>query len=120
MTRLLSVLVVAIALVLACAGVAAAVLPVPYFNQRDSLWSSYQLYGDDPERVVDVSKTALDALGPVTDDTVNIEFADQGAELGVVSLASSYDRQAAYDYAIQWWNSCNHDCSGDFYDCTPY
>jgi len=40
-------------------------------------------------RVIDVSKTALDALGVVTDDTVNIEFADQSAELGPVSKSSS-------------------------------
>ena len=44
----------------------------------------------------------------------------QSTPLGVVSSASSYDRQAAYDYAIQWWDSCNHDCSGDHDDCTPY
>lgn len=36
-------------------------------------------------RVIDVSKTALDALGAVTDDIVNIEFADQDANLGPVS-----------------------------------
>ena len=36
------------------------------------------------ERVIDVSKTALDALDALTDDTVNIEFADQSARVGDV------------------------------------
>ena len=42
------------------------------------------------ERVIDVSKTALDALNAVTDDIVNIEFADQSAPLGVVDLGIGY------------------------------
>ena len=63
---------------------------------------------------------ALGALGAVTDDTINIEFVYQSAKLGVVSSSSSYDRQAAYNYAMQWWNSCNHDCSGDYVSCTPW
>ena len=64
--------------------------------------------------------TALDKLGAVTDGTVNIAFANQSAELGVVSSRSSYDRQAAYNYAMQWWNSCNHFCSGSWNECSPY
>ena len=35
-------------------------------------------------RVIDVSETALNALGAVTDATVNIEFADQNSALGRV------------------------------------
>jgi len=35
-------------------------------------------------RVIDVSETALNALGAVTDATVNIEFADQDSALGPV------------------------------------
>ena len=48
MSRLLSVLVVVVAVVLACTSVVAAMLPVPYFNQCDSRWSSDQLGGDGP------------------------------------------------------------------------
>ena len=89
MTRLFSVMMVAVAVVIVCAGVAAAMPPVPYFSQYDSRWSNDQLGGDCPERVVDVSKTALDALDVETEDTVNIEF----AELGVVSAASDSTEQ---------------------------
>jgi len=50
---------------------------------------------------------------------VYVSFADQSLPLGPVS--SSYDREAAYNYAMQWWNSCNHDCtSGDYKSCTPW
>ena len=38
-------------------------------------------------RVIDVSSTALDRLGAVTDDVVEIEFADQSAPLGVVATS---------------------------------
>ena len=48
MTRLLSVLVLVIAAVLAMAGVTAAMLPVPHFSQYDSRWSNDQLGGDGP------------------------------------------------------------------------
>ena len=123
MTRLFSVMVITIALVLACASVAAAVLPVPYFNQRDSLWSSYQLYGNAPEGVVDVSKTSLDALGPVTDDTVNIEFTDQNVPPGIVGLGSTYDPQAAVSYSDTWWDGRNpdyHDYSSSGGDCANF
>jgi hypothetical protein len=44
-------------------------------------------------RVIDVSETALNALGAVTDATVNIEFADQNSALGLVS-GSSYTTSA--------------------------
>ncbi len=54
-----------------------------------------------------------------SDEIVNNAFTDQGAEHGVVSSSSSYDRQAAYNYAMQWWNSCNHVC-GDYKSCTPW
>lgn len=36
-------------------------------------------------RVIDVSETALNTLGTVTDATVNIEFADQNSALGLVN-----------------------------------
>ena len=38
----------------------------------------------------------------------------QSAPLGVVSSASSYDRQAAYDYAQKYWNKvCSDGCFWD-------
>ena len=50
----------------------------------------------------------------MTDDTVNIEFADQSAEFGVLSSRSSYDRQAAYNYAQKYWNKvCSDGCFWD-------
>jgi GH25 family lysozyme M1 (1,4-beta-N-acetylmuramidase) len=75
-------------------------------------------YGRDTTGTYYASKAGFTFDGK-TDDTVNIEFADQGAELGVLSSSSSYDRQAAYNYAMQWWNSCNHEC-GDYKSCTPW
>ena len=43
-------------------------------------------------RVIDVSKTALlNSLGAVTDDTVNIEFADQNAPLGPCVPSVTFD-----------------------------
>lgn len=60
-------------------------------------------------RVIDVSKTAIDALGANTDDIVNIEFADQNAELGVYSggsgpstLENSEDKGGVETEVFQW------------------
>ena len=52
----------------------------------------------------------------MTDDTANIEFADQ-------SSRSSYDPQAAVNYAEAWWNGRNpayHDYSGSGGDCANF
>eukprot|EP00823_Brevimastigomonas_motovehiculus_P008127 TRINITY_DN73_c0_g1_i1.p1 TRINITY_DN73_c0_g1~~TRINITY_DN73_c0_g1_i1.p1 ORF type:complete len:220 (-),score=43.20 TRINITY_DN73_c0_g1_i1:290-883(-) len=35
-------------------------------------------------------------------------------------ICQAYDRKAAVDYAAQWYSNCNHDCSSDYDDCTPY
>ena len=66
-------------------------------------------------RAIDVSYTALNALGAKTDDRVNIEFADQSASLGPVQFHSTpdYNRQAAVNYAINYaYRAC--DC-GKYY-----
>jgi len=61
-------------------------------------------------RVIDVSKTAIDALGALTDDTVNIEFADQSAELGELSTNVDFPFFSQRDLA---W-------SGQKLDNSPY
>ncbi len=50
-----------------------------------------------------------EAFGAATNDTVNIEFADQ-------SSRSSYDRQAAYNYAYEYWDEV---CSDGYFWNTP-
>ena len=50
-------------------------------------------------RVIDVSETALNTLGTVTDATVNIEFADQNSALGLVNPVGEDPRIAN---AIGW------------------
>jgi cell wall-associated NlpC family hydrolase len=50
-------------------------------------------------RVIDVSETALNTLGTVTDATVNIEFADQNSALGLVNPVGEDPRIAK---AIGW------------------
>lgn len=67
-------------------------------------------------RVIDVSKTAIDALGANTDDIVNIEFADQNAELGVYTgesgsstLGNYEDEEEVESEVFQWpadMNTC--------------
>lgn len=39
--------------------------------------------------------------------------------ISIPVLAGAYDRQAAYNYASQWWSSCNHTC-GNYQSCTPW
>jgi N-acetyl-anhydromuramyl-L-alanine amidase AmpD/predicted secreted protein len=53
-------------------------------------------------RVIDVSLTALNYLDAVTDDTVNIGFADQNALLGYVSSGAYYPSAK--------WNPANTNC----------
>ncbi|AKB32495.1 hypothetical protein MSSIH_1805 [Methanosarcina siciliae HI350] len=48
-------------------------------------------------RVIDVSKTSIDALGASTDDVVNIEFADQTADLGVYAGESGSSTSGDYE-----------------------
>jgi hypothetical protein len=48
----------------------------------------------------------LDAFDAVTDDTVNIEFADQSAELGVVSSATVV-KNLDVPYIHQCWDTPN-------------
>jgi len=50
----------------------------------------------------------------------------RGVGIGVLAvlmaashLVAAYDPQAAYEYAEQWWNSCNHTC-GVYSQCTPW
>jgi len=49
-------------------------------------------------RVIDVSETALNILGTVTDATVNIEFADQNSALGLVSGSSHATNTIAWEF----------------------
>jgi hypothetical protein len=52
-------------------------------------------------RVIDVSKTALAALGANTDDVVNIAFADENAQLGLVSGTAAPATQPASQMPMQ-------------------
>ena len=69
------------------------------------------------------SEELTEAFGAVTNDTVNIEFADQSAEVGVLSSRSSYDVQAAVIYSDTWWDGRNpsyHDYSYEGGDCANF
>jgi len=68
--------------------------------------------GDGGRSIIDVASPVAEYLFGVRSSgwsdcrLVPVSFADQSQPLGPVSY--SYDRQAAYNYAMQWWNSCNH------------
>ena len=64
-------------------------------------------------RVIDVSETALNTLGAVTDATVNIEFADQNSALGQV------DEDPRITKAIAWAEKMIGE-GGYAYDCQKF
>ena len=69
-------------------------------------------------RVIDVSETALNALGVVTDATVNIEFADQDSALGRVGEDPRVTKAIAWAEKMIGKGGYTYDCQtfvGDTY-----
>ncbi|MFZ3169195.1 MAG: hypothetical protein WA130_16400 [Candidatus Methanoperedens sp.] len=56
-------------------------------------------------RVIDVSKTALDTLGAVTDNMVNIEFANQDSSFGSLINDVSSSEDSRIEQSITWAES---------------
>ena len=41
-------------------------------------------------------------------------------QLFATAALAAYNRTAAREYALRWWNAANHDCTMPFQACSPY
>jgi murein DD-endopeptidase MepM/ murein hydrolase activator NlpD len=72
---------------------------------------------EDTGRVIDVSKAALDYLGAVTDNTVNIAFADQDLSLGPSTLSTSiFGIPTSGTVTTSFLKEIDYESSGSYYD----
>ena len=76
MSRLRSAMMVAVAVVLACASVVAAMPPVPYFSQCDSRWSNDGIYMGYSGGVVSAEDVSEDFTVSVADAKIQARFAE--------------------------------------------
>jgi len=76
MSRLRSVIMFTVAVMLACASVVAAIPPVPYFSQYDSRWSNDGIYVDYSGGVVSSKNVSEDFTRSVDDAKIQAAFAE--------------------------------------------